>query len=385
MLGYREFTIDDYLAILRRRLWVILIPAVAGVLIAYGISLKLPNRYTSKTLILIEGQKVPDSFVKPVVTGDLTSRLSNIQQRILSRSQLEPIVTRLHLFPELADKATMEDLVNQLRKSISLTGTTPSIGAKEGELPGFLINVTLPSPQSAQQVCAEMASMLIGENAHQRQQSAQGTTSFLQSQLLDAKARLEEQDAKLAEFKTRYKGETPDEAQMNLNVLTNLNSRFDAVTQSLDRAQANKAYAQMLLRQQVTAWEAQRAGNNPHPETLEQQLATLESDLLGLRTRYTDDYPEVTKVMALIEGVKKKIAVAGTVKTTPSKKTDEVSAALEPLNVQQLRGEVHMYEQAIQEGTREQQKLQQAISLYQSRVQLSPAIEQKYRQITRDY
>jgi uncharacterized protein involved in exopolysaccharide biosynthesis len=183
MLGYREFTIDDYLAILRRRLWVILIPAVAGVLIAYGISLKLPNRYTSKTLILIEGQKVPDSFVKPVVTGDLTSRLSNIQQRILSRSQLEPIITRLHLFPELADKAPMEDLVSQLRKSISLTGTTPTIGAKEGELPGFFINVTLSSPDLAQQVCSEIASMLKTENLRQREQSAQGTTTFLQSQL----------------------------------------------------------------------------------------------------------------------------------------------------------------------------------------------------------
>jgi Mrp family chromosome partitioning ATPase len=227
--------------------------------------------------------------------------------------------------------------------------------------------------------------MLIGENTRQREQSAQGTTSFLQSQLEDAKARLEQQDAKLAEFKSRYMGELPDESQMNLNVLTNLNSRFDAVTQSLDRAQANKAYAQMLLRQQLAAWEAQRAGNNPHPETLEQQLATLESELLSLRTRYTDDYPEVTKVQALIAGVQKKIAAANTVKSTPSKKTNEGSGAFEPPNVQQIRGEVHMYEQSIQEATREQQKLQQQISLYQSRVQLSPNVEQQYRQITRDY
>src|ERR1051326_8082452 len=291
MLGYREFTIDDYLAILRRRLWVIVLPAVLGIAIAYGISLKLPSRYTSRALILIEGQKVPDSFVKPVVTGDLTSRLSSIQQRILSRSQLEPIITRLHPFPELAGQASADELVGRLRKSISLTPATGGVAAKEGEVSGFFVNVTLSSPQLAQQVCADITSMLISENLRQREQSAQGTTNFLQSQLQDAKARLVEQDAKLAEFKSREMRELQDQAQMNLSVLAHLNSQFDAVTQAIDRAQAEKQYAQGLLRQQVAAWEAQRAGNNPHPETLEQQLANLENELLSLRTRYTEDYP----------------------------------------------------------------------------------------------
>jgi polysaccharide chain length determinant protein (PEP-CTERM system associated) len=385
MLGYREFTIDDYLAILRRRVWVIVLPIILGIGIAYGVALKLPNRYTSKTLILIEGQKVPDSFVKPVVTGDLTSRLSSIKERILSRSQLEPIITRLHLFTEGAGQAPTEDLVGRLRTAISLTATTPGIGAKEGEVPGFYINVTLSNPQVAQQVCSDIASMLISENLRQREQSAQGTTSFLESQLLEAKARLDAQDAKLAQFKSRYMGELPDEAQMNLNILSNLNSQFDAVTQALDRAQAEKSYAQSLLRQQLAAWEAQRAANNIRPETLEQQLATLENELLVLRTRYTDDHPDVVKQKALIEELKKRVAAADAVKPAPGKKPVGDLAAFEPPNIQQLRGEVHMYDESIQEKTREQQKLQRQIAQYQSRVQFSPNVEQQYRQITRDY
>src|ERR1051326_4409860 len=143
---------------------------------------------------------------------------------------------------------------------------------------------------------------------------------------------------------------------MNLSVLGNLNSQFDAVTQAIDRAQAEKQYAQGLLRQQVAAWEAQRAGNNPHPETLEQQLANLENELLSLRTRYTEDYPDVTKTKILIESVKKRMA-ASAVKSTPTKKVEQDSAVIEPPNIQQLRGEVHMYEQIIQEKTRQQQKL----------------------------
>ena len=192
MLGHQELTIDDILTILRRRMRVIIVPLLAGPLIAYAISLKLPARYTSKTLILVEGQKVPDSFVKPVVTGDLTSRLGNIEERILSRTRLESIIERLHPFPDVSGQASMEDLVTRLRKAVELAPTTPIVGSKEADLPGFYVSVTLSTPQLAQQVCTEIASMLIGENLRQREQSAQGTTSFLQTQLDDAKRRLDE-------------------------------------------------------------------------------------------------------------------------------------------------------------------------------------------------
>jgi polysaccharide chain length determinant protein (PEP-CTERM system associated) len=384
MLGHQELTIDDILTILRRRMRVIIIPLLAGPLIAYAISLKLPARYTSKTLILVEGQKVPDSFVKPVVTGDLTSRLGNIEERILSRTRLESIIERLHPFPDVSGQASMEDLVVRLRKAIELAPTTPIVGSKEADLPGFYVSVTLSTPQLAQQVCTEIASMLIGENLRQREQSAQGTTSFLQTQLDDAKRRLDEQDAKLASFKSRYMGELPDEAQTNLNILGSLNTQLDAVTQALDRAQADKAYTEALLRQQVAAWEAAEAGNNPHPETLEQQIAGMESVLVSLKARYTEDYPEVVKLQSQIESLRKKVADAAANKNKLAPKPRDASD-IEPIQIQQLRSQVHMYEQAIQERTRQQQKLEERIRLYQSRVQLSPAVEQQYRQVTRDY
>ena len=68
MLGHREQSIDEYLMILRRRMWWIIIPALLGPLMAVGVSLKLPNRYVSQTVVLVEHQKVPDSYVTPVVT-----------------------------------------------------------------------------------------------------------------------------------------------------------------------------------------------------------------------------------------------------------------------------------------------------------------------------
>jgi uncharacterized protein involved in exopolysaccharide biosynthesis len=185
------------------------VPAILGPAIAYAISLKLPNSYTSQALVLIERQRVPDSFVRPVVTEDLNARLGSMQEQTLSRTRLRPIIERYGLFKDNVGQETTEDLVTRMRKAIELTPVKAVVNTGYGDLPGFYVAVTLDNPRIAQQVCAELTSMFIEEDLHRREQSAQGTTDFLQSQLDDAKRRLDGQDAKLAQFKRKYMGSLP--------------------------------------------------------------------------------------------------------------------------------------------------------------------------------
>jgi uncharacterized protein involved in exopolysaccharide biosynthesis len=71
MLGHRDLTMQDYEEILKRRFWLISISAILLLAIGVGISYILPPQYVSKTLVLIEQQKVPEDYVKPVVDEDL--------------------------------------------------------------------------------------------------------------------------------------------------------------------------------------------------------------------------------------------------------------------------------------------------------------------------
>src|SRR6516165_836659 len=116
----RQLNLDDYLAILRRRKWWIIIPALLGPIVAYAISAKIPSRYTSQTLVLVEQQKVPDSFVKPVVTGVLDERLATMTEQIQSRSRLEPIIEQYGLFRDKAS-LSIEDKLELMRKAIQVT------------------------------------------------------------------------------------------------------------------------------------------------------------------------------------------------------------------------------------------------------------------------
>src|SRR5213080_5432043 len=97
MIENRELTMDDYLAMLRRRLKVILIPAFLAPLAGFVVSFAFSPKYTSRSLVLVEEQKVPEGYVKPVITEDITQRIATMQQQVLSRARLQPMIERLGL------------------------------------------------------------------------------------------------------------------------------------------------------------------------------------------------------------------------------------------------------------------------------------------------
>ncbi len=98
MLGHRTLTVDDYFGILKRRGWMIAVPAILLTLLGFGLTFVVTPQYVSQTLILVEQQKVPDEYVKPVIEEDLTARLASMKEQILSRSRLEPIIERFNLY-----------------------------------------------------------------------------------------------------------------------------------------------------------------------------------------------------------------------------------------------------------------------------------------------
>jgi polysaccharide chain length determinant protein (PEP-CTERM system associated) len=380
-MNQRQLTPADYYAMLRRRWVMILIFTLAGGPLAYGVSKMLPNRYKSQTLVLVQEPVVPSDVVKPVVTADLNQRLASMQEQILSRTRLEPVIRQFGLFPKDINRLPMEELVARLRKDIDVTPVEAMAETRSNELPGFHVSVTLDNPKTAQAVCTAITSTFREENVKLRETQSKNTTEFLSEQLADAKGKLDAQDSRLAAFKSRYIGSLPDEEQTNLNLLNNLTIQLDAASQALARAQQDKSFAESLLAPQLAEWKATQSGKNP--STLQDQLTQLQTQLANLRVRYTDDYPDVIKTKNDIASLKKQIAETES-QPAPSDGGKNASA-VEPAQIQQLRAQIHTYEQAISAKQAEQEQIKQQIRVYQDRVQSSPAIEQQYKELTRDY
>jgi uncharacterized protein involved in exopolysaccharide biosynthesis len=250
-------------------------------------------------------------------------------------------------------------------------------------VPGFYVNYTASTAREAQRMCTELTSMLLEEDYKSRQDATQGTTEFLTKQVEDAKQNLDSLDKRLAAFKNQHMGQLPGDEDNNLKILMGLNSQLDANTQSLNRATQDKSYTESLLAQQVAAWKTSQSASNP--QTLQQQLSQLQAQLIDLQARYTDDHPDVIKTQADIAQVKKKLAEINQPSAKSTDTGNDKESGSEPPEIRQLRLQIHQYQDLIAQTTRDQKKLQEEIAVYQSRVASSPAIEEEYKELARDY
>ncbi len=65
----KNFTLDEYLEILRRRMWYIIIPFILVIAGASIYSLLAPREYKASTLVLVSPQSVPENMVQATVTS----------------------------------------------------------------------------------------------------------------------------------------------------------------------------------------------------------------------------------------------------------------------------------------------------------------------------
>src|ERR1700691_5097916 len=272
-----SLSFSDYWAIIRRRFWWVTVPLFLCWVVVWGLSWRLPPVYESEALILVEQQKVPENYVVANVTVNLQDRLQSMTQQILSRTRLQTTIDRFHLYSTRAGFfgfSKWEDPIEQMRKDIKIE-LVASPG-HQGELTAFKIQYSAASPEIAQQVNSELTSLFIDENLKAQQQLSESTTAFLDTQLADARAKLEEQEAKVRAFKATHFGDLPSQMQSNVQILAGLQTQLDATQRDLDGARQQKLYLDSLQKQ----YESQRmslggdsAGTSP--EALDTELADL--------------------------------------------------------------------------------------------------------------
>jgi polysaccharide chain length determinant protein (PEP-CTERM system associated) len=306
-----------------------------------------------------------------------------MQEQILSRTRLQQIIEKFGLYKVEAGRTSMEDMVARLRKSITVSPVRAMAETRASGLPGFTVSVVAGQAFIAQQICTEITSFFMQQNVLLREQRAEDTTQFLTKQLSESKRKLDEQDSKLADFQRRYMGELPDQMQTNFTLLTGLTSQLEAISQALNRAQQDKMFVQNLLDQQPLVRSAVSAPADP--DILQKQLDGLQNRLAALQPQYTDAHPDVRRLKKDIVQLQRKIEEESATYNSEPASVEKDAAVAETPRAQQLRGQLYQINRTIEEKTAGQSHVQQEISKLQSKLQLTPAIAQEYKALTRDY
>lgn len=380
---HRQMSVEEYLTLLLRRKWLLLMAAVLGGAAGLVLAVVIPAQYTSHTMVLVEEPVVPDSYVKPVVSEDVNQRLASMQGEILSSTRLQELVAQFNPYKNDMGKVPMEAMIERLRKSIKVAPLNPMPGTTSHELPGFTVDVTLGDPHLAQQICNEVSSMFRNQNIHQRQKQTEDTTEFLAKQLEDAKGKLDEQDARLAAFQSKHIGALPEDEKTNVTLLSGMSTQLEAATQGLNQARQQKTFLESMLNQQLAALRSTSEDKNS--KSLEQQLGDLKNQLAVLQRSYTDKHPSVIKMKAAIAQLEKQIEAAPTKEQSAAEAQKSAKPVVETPEIQQYRAQLRQAELNIIQKTKEQEDLQRQIRVIQGRIELSPAIQQEFKALTRDH
>ena len=232
--------------VLCRRRWWLALPAFLIFALVWTVAWMLPAVYRSETLILVEQQKVPEQYVVSNVAADLQERLQSMTQQIVSRTRLLHIVDQLNLYPKQRGHLSTDELVEMMRKDIQIELVqSPS----KRELTAFKIAYLAANPTVAQQVTNQLSSLFIEENLKVRQQQAENTTDFLDSQLNDARQGLSAQEQRVKDFKIQHLGELPTQVESNVQILSGLQMRVQQETEALAHAKQQSVYLESLLSQ----------------------------------------------------------------------------------------------------------------------------------------
>lgn len=367
--------VNGLLASWKRRAW--LVAAVFAVTLAggAGVAVFLPDLYRSTATILIERPRAIESLVRGGGAGDLEARLQTIREQVSSRARLWSVITTHNLYPELRAQQPPEVVVNRMRRDldVAMKGIADAHAHESGSTITLAVSYRGRDPKTVATVANALASEYVQENSSTRERRVRGTSEFLDTQLKQAKATLDVQEARISDFRQRFGSELPSGQAAALSALERMSLELgrnaEAQTRIADRLAA-------LDRESTT-----RIVPPPLPdgtESDEARVISLQAQLAELRQRFTEEYPDVAVVKAELAAVQRRLAQAGRPASARGALAPTSSAARGDTQRRQLENEL----KALRD---DQRRLQPGISTYQSRLERMSGRELELEQLSRDY
>ncbi len=364
-----KLALNDYILILKRRKLSIIIPAVAIFAISAVTAILLPPIYKSTSTILIEEQEIPADFVMATVTSFVEQRLQSINQRIMSTSRLLGIINRFELYPDLREKLTTEQIVEKMRKAITLTTISAEVVDKRtGRPSSATVAFTLTYegkgiPDKVQRVANVLASLFLEENLRVRERQTRETSQFLKNELKKLKIDLDRIEAQISAYKAKHINELPEVFQVNMQSLNNTERNIDRSNQQLQSLKEREGYLQTQLAS-ITPLEKMTEDKR--------RLRELRVQLANLETRFTEEYPDVIRtkeeINKLEERIKDSDNSAGSADSLPDN----------PAYIT-LASQLASTQSEIESVKRQIADLNIKVEDYRRRIEATPKVEETYK------
>ena len=310
-VSFRQRTPGEYLKILSRRKWLIILPVIAVATAVGYVVYRLPDVYESTTLIVVKPSTLPTSTIPTVAEDGLTRQLSSISQVVSSRRSLEPLVDKYELYQRERQRGmAMEEVIEMMRDDIRVEVNKTRLDITDG----FDIKFRYRDPRITQAVTSELAGKYVSAQTNDTINSRTAARQFIDNQVKQTKDELDKIDQRRLEFMQSRLGTLPSEAQSLLSQLGGLREQQRSLMTEVGRLQDRRSSlaTQLTLVQKANQQAIGEAAETlTDPKTtlayaeLVKRKADLQAELRQLQTQYKEIHPDIQAKKEQIDSVQK--------------------------------------------------------------------------------
>jgi polysaccharide chain length determinant protein (PEP-CTERM system associated) len=391
--------LSGLLEIVRRRRVLAVLPFLFVLTAAVSLAVFLPSLWTSRALVLVNRQSIPERLVAPTVQADIEARLLTLSQEILTADRLTKIAQQYGLYRRAR---SVDDLADRMRKDIRIEMVDDK-NASRRESRSFLFTVsyTGTNPVVAADVANTLASAYTEVNSRMREEQAAGATQFLEGQLRDLRDKLSTQERSITAYKEKYLGELPEQKDVNLRTLERLQQQLQLASENSRRASERRQMLTDALRQLDTSVAMNTSGGGgltvTPADTAAARLNLLRQELAMTQSRYSDRYPDVVQLKEQVRALEAKVeaekqaqaaaqSAAPKAPPTPAKRNGhELRVPPENAYVASLMTQLDQATVEAKTTTEDIKNINAQIAVYTRRLENTPKREQELAILSRDY
>ncbi len=340
--------------------------------VGWAVTFTIPNTFEASARLYVDADVVLTPLLRGIAVDSASAaQLDVLQRTLLSRPNLEKLISKTDLELDLKGAADREFLVAQLAADIRITPQTRNL---------FTIAYRSTSPKLAFDVVRTMLTTFVESKTGNNRNDLENAGKFLQAQIGLYERQLQEAERKRAEFRAKYVDILPAgdggasrlEAQQG-NVRSLQGQLLDAIARREALARELTNTPQLI----VTEIEGGAGG----PGGLS-RLQEAERMLQELRLRYTEQSPDVSAQRSLVAALRS--GAAGSEPSGPSRGAPRnrsvPNPVFEQLKVRNIENDavIASLQRQTQDATRERDRLEDI-------ARGAPQLQADYANVNRDY
>jgi len=371
---HRALDVEDYIDVVRRHRSLILAPMLACLVVSVVVAFLWPDTYVSSATIRVLPPQVPEGLLSMPLSVDMSQRVNQMTQSILSRATLTNIINTHSLYPRERKRLPIEDIIESMRAKAINVGLIGGGAGSTTKTLAFTVTFKYENRIMAQRVCQDLVTKFMDENIRERASSSGQMKDFVEDQWSTRKRDLDNIDEQMSKFKSANVGRTPEQQGATFGAINGIETRMTNINASLGRINQDRLIIEnqiSILKDQLKQITVPTTENiasivprNERLVMLEREIATFETRLQGLREQYQETHPDIKASIGNIQILKKerdKLQKVQDELEQNAKKNSGTISGLRPEAVREARG------------------LEAQIQQLQGRIEVSKMEEESYK------